>query len=378
MTLTSDQAVARQDTCPDGGDWKKVEWQENWNKKTYDADAGKTITDVCVKGGNLIKFFTNDGTQVCWKVDFKNSRTKVEISESNCGGNQKPDISHISYKQQSSTSPTATPTTAPTSVPTVAPTSTPIVTPSNTPVPTEGPQCKVEHAECELNNSQMECCEGLVCVEKDGPAKNWKCEKPVSSPTPTPTKVVENPSPTPTGINGQPTPTPTSVTEQPTPTPTSITVQPTPTPTEEPEEDEEEGKKSRLKASASCDSDYVKASMKLTDDGEGVENVWVTFNYNGLERRAESASDGYAIAYYNWDGENKLKARADGFKDQELTVDLPDCPAVGGTVLGASTTTVSSGEVLGFADTGLFADFSAIFSGVLGLAAMARARKFAK
>jgi len=47
-------------------------------------------------------------------------------------------------------------------------------------------------------------------------------------------------------------------------------------------------------------------------------------------------------------------------------------------VLGASTTTVSSGEVLGFADTGLFADFSAIFSGVLGLAAMARARKFAK
>ena len=48
MTLTSHQAVARQDTCPDGGDWKKVEWQENWNKKTYDADAGKTITDVCV------------------------------------------------------------------------------------------------------------------------------------------------------------------------------------------------------------------------------------------------------------------------------------------------------------------------------------------
>ena len=119
--------------------------------------------------------------------------------------------------------------------------------------------------------------------------------------------------------------------------------------------------------------------MKLTDDGEGVENVRVTFTYNGLDRGAETASDGYAIAYYNWDGENKLKARADGFKDQELTVDLPDCPAIGGTVLGASTTTtVSSGQVLGFADTGVFADFSAMISGVLGLVAVARAKKLAR
>ena len=238
--------------------------------------------------------------------------------------------------------PTVVPSATPTTVPTITPTPTEVVEdPTPTPTPTT--------------------------MDDD--------------PTPTPTTVIDQPTPTVTPTKGveNPTPTPTWPVEMPTPTPTNVVTQPTPTPTptEEPEE-ETEGKKSRLKASASCDSDYVKASMKLTDDGEGVENVWVTFNYNGLERRAESASDGYAIAYYNWDGENKLKARADGFKDQELTVDLPDCPAVGGTVLGASTTTVSSGEVLGFADTGLFSDFSAMISGVLGLVAVARAKKLAR
>jgi hypothetical protein len=68
-------------------------------------------------------------------------------------------------------------------------------------------RCKHENAECEINNSEMKCCEGLVCVPFNESSGNGKCEYPEATPTPT-----ETPTPTPTD---EPKPTPT---EEPTPT----------------------------------------------------------------------------------------------------------------------------------------------------------------
>jgi len=42
--------------------------------------------------------------------------------------------------------------------------------------------CKHEHAECEINNSNKMCCSGLVCVPFNAQSGNGKCEKETAPP----------------------------------------------------------------------------------------------------------------------------------------------------------------------------------------------------
>jgi|GEM_PF-5913502 len=79
-------------------------------------------------------------------------------------------------------------------------------------------KCKTENAECDINASKKECCEGLECVLFNTNPNNSKCTS--ISITPSPTEI---PTLTPT-ITETPTLTPTE-----TPTPTPI-VSPTPSP----------------------------------------------------------------------------------------------------------------------------------------------------
>lgn len=126
-------------TCPEGNGWTKIDWSDHRDDATYSASAGKFIDEVCVKGGQTKRFYTSDGTQGCWKVDFKNSGAQVKVEE--VGHHCSPDISHVSYHQSNIVTPTPTPTATPTPTPTpvVTPTPTPVVTPTPTPVATATP-----------------------------------------------------------------------------------------------------------------------------------------------------------------------------------------------------------------------------------------------
>ncbi|HNS65164.1 MAG TPA: hypothetical protein PKJ26_01565 [Candidatus Woesebacteria bacterium] len=126
------------------------------------------------------------------------------------------------------------------------------------------------------------------------------------------------------------------------------------------------GRVAALEYQVSCENDEVKAEMRFTNDGKPMENVTAEFDYNGNKKTATSNSDGWAIVIYPRDGENKLTGYADGFYKIEKTVEFPDCPATGGTVLGATT---SKGQVLGatsYAKTGVAADTLMQLTGVLG------------
>ncbi len=182
---------------------------------------------------------------------------------------------------------------------------------------------------------------------------------PTSTPTATPTT-----TPTPTMPDDRLTPTPTPTEgQQPSPTPTPTqSERPTPTITPTPGQ----GRVAALEYQVSCDKDEVKVEMRFTNDGKNMENVTAEFDYNGKKKTATSNSDGWAIAIYSKDGENKLTGYADGFYKIEKTVEFPDCPATTGSVLGATT---SKGQVLGatsYAKTGVAEDALMQLSGVLG------------
>src|SRR3989344_2526720 len=100
--------------CPEGNGWVKDNWGEGESSNEYTATQG-TIDQVCIKGGQRKEFYTNDGVDDCWGVDFKNGDTKVRIYESHCdgAGRGEPDISHISYHVVPNLTPTPTPTPTP-------------------------------------------------------------------------------------------------------------------------------------------------------------------------------------------------------------------------------------------------------------------------
>lgn len=79
-------------------------------------------------------------------------------------------------------------------------------------------QCKHENAECTINQSGHNCCQGLICVPFNGVSGNGKCRVPKVTPTNTPTPTVTpSVTPTPTEVI-EPSPTPTDTQEEPTPT----------------------------------------------------------------------------------------------------------------------------------------------------------------
>lgn len=95
-------------------------------------------------------------------------------------------------------------------------------------------ECKSLNSECDINNSQKQCCPGLTCMDHGVPSNNGKCQlRLTNTPTATPTDHQCHHTPTPTRISTvTPTITPT-VTTTPIPTQTpELTVTPVPTATE--------------------------------------------------------------------------------------------------------------------------------------------------
>ena len=81
----------------------------------------------------------------------------------------------------------------------------------------EEPQCKHENSECEINDSDKTCCEGLVCVIFNEQSGNRKCVK--IEPTATPSATLVPPTPTPVEATSTPRVEPTGLPEVPFPQP---------------------------------------------------------------------------------------------------------------------------------------------------------------
>ena len=117
--------MAQAETCPDGGDWVKVDGLSG-QSYNYTAPSGKLVAETCYKAGTTVEYSPINPPQ-----------KSVTITS----GVQQA-LSHISVrlveepKQATPTptnTPTMTPTSTPTSVITATPTNTPTMTPTSTP-----------------------------------------------------------------------------------------------------------------------------------------------------------------------------------------------------------------------------------------------------
>jgi len=94
------QATTVPEVCPEGDGWvKDDDWPDAKSTFTFNAESGKIVSEVCVKGANTREFFTTDGTKSCWNVtgigtqSSTVSETWVDEKDSSCN-----DISHASFK----------------------------------------------------------------------------------------------------------------------------------------------------------------------------------------------------------------------------------------------------------------------------------------
>lgn len=83
--------------------------------------------------------------------------------------------------------------------------------------------------------------------------------------------------------------------------------------------------------------------MDLTENNDGVKDVEVTFTFNGQEKKAKTNEEGRARVRFNR-ANGTVKASADGFSSQSMSVTAPDCSEV---VLDPNTNTGRGGQVLG-------------------------------
>jgi len=261
--------------------------------------------------------------------------------------------------------------------PSPSPTSTPA--PTSTPTPTEAPQCKVLNAECDINASGKECCDGLVCVLFNEQSGNHKCQYPAESPTPTPTQEPENryewsewsecsvecgggiqtreclpvkgeddnflsraikPLCENDDEGGAERVCNTQSCEEPTGEPTATPKPEEPTATPGPVST----RWSSLGYNATCANSDIEVTFDTKrEDGTFEEKVKVNFEYQGTKKTAETNTSGRATVMYGKNGDGAVTAVADGYPSQSTHMIMPTgCPAVGGQVLGATT-----GQVLG-------------------------------
>ena len=115
-----------QDTCPDGGEWVKVDGINQQNYE-YTAPEGYVIIETCYKAGTELVTETIDPPQTTITLT-----SEVENPE----GNAFQDISHASFRLQAIA--TSTPTMTP----------TPTQTPTVTPTPTDDPLLLTLNSEC--------------------------------------------------------------------------------------------------------------------------------------------------------------------------------------------------------------------------------------
>lgn len=156
-----------------------------------------------------------------------------------------------------------------------------------------------------------------------------------------------------------PTPTPS---DEPTPTPSE---EPTPTPSDEPKEPKKE-KSSLYVSKLLCFENEFRAEMDLKSGDRPLQDILVTFTYNGASKNAYTNKDGRAKVSFAFAGENTVKASpSNGYKSQESKVTAEtNCFAVGGI-----STPSTSGQVLGantYAPTGILEDMLMSFMGLSG------------
>lgn len=151
-----------------------------------------------------------------------------------------------------------------------------------------------------------------------------------------------------------------------------------PTPTQTPTPTPSLGKQSRIGYNAISCNENFEVVADLTENGNPVEGVEVTFNYNP-EAKATTNADGRARVFFPRLFEGPVTAKADGYPTQTVFVTFPTCHEEGETntsdvVLAAATTNPPRrGQVLGattLANTGSAAETVAIVAfsaGVFGM-----------
>ncbi|MGI5828538.1 MAG: hypothetical protein ACOX6V_05995 [Patescibacteria group bacterium] len=152
---------------------------------------------------------------------------------------------------------------------------------------------------------------------------------------------------------------------KPTPTP-SINPTPTPSPTTTP--DPKAGKHSSLgNSNPTCDNLDFEVTYDLRENGEARKDVEVTITYKGNKQTLKTNDTGTAKVFFTYSGEGRVEAdNNSGYPAQSLQINNLDCPSVGGAVLGASSDTQTSGQVLGDSTSVLAA--TGTFSSTLALA----------
>lgn len=218
--------------------------------------------------------------------------------------------------------PTPSATPSPTPSPSVSPTPTPTPSPSASPSPTP-PVCQQQTwtcAQCMIPLSNDN-----ICARDQ---KNY-CEQTYDCHMDEETRIVTCYCPTP-----EPSPSPTP----------------------------QLSKSAHIGYDISCTRSYFIATLDLSENGNWLEGIKVTFKYNGTTKEDYTDAQGRARVEFNIDGEHPLTASADGFDTQSIDIKVPICDGSeknednsSGQVLGTNTDTPRQGQVLGastLADTG--------------------------
>ena len=144
FSLLLQMPTAAADTCPSGNGWHKIEWVDGDLMLAFDAGSGNIVTQVCVKGGQNLIFFHEDGEDMCFLVE--GIGTQIVLVEEDFLSQQSPkckDISHTSFLVETLSTathtPSATPTATHTPLATPGVTHTPLATPTATHTPLATP-----------------------------------------------------------------------------------------------------------------------------------------------------------------------------------------------------------------------------------------------
>jgi hypothetical protein len=121
-----------QDTCPDGGEWVKVDGLNSLSYE-YTAPEGYEIIETCYKASTTVVYETIDPPQTSITIT-----SEVE----NPNENAFQDLSHASFRLQAIATSTPTVTATPTMTP------TPTQTPTVTSTPTDDPLLLTLNSEC--------------------------------------------------------------------------------------------------------------------------------------------------------------------------------------------------------------------------------------
>jgi hypothetical protein len=160
------------EVCPDGGAWQKDDSSYGGFDET--CYSGKKVTEICIKGGTQIAYYTTNGNNGCW------ARSGIGTNEGDAwkigAGPTCPDISHASFKCEY-VSPTPTPTKTPTPTTTPTPTNTPTPTPTEPPVVCEQKEWSCDQCQT-LNDDVCYKDQETFCSGEFGYQCHWtECEE---------------------------------------------------------------------------------------------------------------------------------------------------------------------------------------------------------